>query len=90
MLLVDDDEAEAVERGEHRGARADHQIHVAAPDTMPLIVAFAVRERAVLNGDAITERTAKDRGDRRRQRDFRDQHQDLATVFVGADLTCPP
>ena len=70
MLLVHDDEAEPLERREHGGARADHDVHVAAADALPLIVPLAVRERAVLDGDARAERAAEQRGHRRRQRDL--------------------
>ena len=44
------------ERREHRRARADDDVDVAAADALPLIVALAVREAAVLDGDALAER----------------------------------
>ena len=48
---------------------------VAAADPLPLIVALAVGQAAVLDGDAVAERLAEQRGDRRRQRDLRHEHQ---------------
>ena len=77
MLLVHDDQAQPSERREHRGARADDEVHVAAADPVPLIVTLAVGERAVLNRHAIAERAAEQRRHRRRQRDLRDQQQHL-------------
>ena len=56
MLLVDDDEAEPLERREHRRARADDDVDVAAADALPLVVPLAVGQAAVLNGDAVAER----------------------------------
>ena len=56
MLLVDDDQADVGERREHRRPRADDDVDVAAADALPLIVALAVGEPAVLNRDAIAER----------------------------------
>jgi hypothetical protein len=82
VLLVDDDEAEPSERSEHGGPRADDEIHIAAADPMPLIVAFAVRERTVLDSHAFAEGAAKQRGDRWRQCDFRNQQQNLTTCAL--------
>ena len=62
MLLVDNDDADARQRREHRRSRADDDIHITTTDAVPLIVAFTVRETAVLNSDAIAERAAKERG----------------------------
>ena len=53
MLLVHDDQAEPVERREHRRSRADNQVHGALPHAVPLIVALAVGETAVLNRHAM-------------------------------------
>ena len=49
-----------LERREHRRARADDDVDVAAADALPLVVALAVREAAVLDGDAVAERLAED------------------------------
>src|SRR5438067_10540230 len=79
VLLVDDDEADALERRKDGRARADDDVDVAAADALPLIVALAVAEAAVLNGDAVAERRAEERRRLRRERDLRDQHQDAAS-----------
>ena len=43
------------ERREHRRARADDDVDVAAADALPLVVALAVGEAAVLDRDALAE-----------------------------------
>ena len=75
MLFVDDDQADVLERREHRRARADDDVHVAAADALPLIVPLAVREAAVLDGDAVAEALAEERRDDRRERDLRHEHE---------------
>ncbi len=62
MLFVDDDQAELVERREDRRPRADDDVDLAAPDALPLIVPLAVGQAAVLNGHAVAERLAEQRG----------------------------
>ena len=42
-----------------RRTRADDDVDVAAADAVPLIVALAVGEAAVLDGDALAERLPK-------------------------------
>ena len=79
MLLVDDDQADLLERREHRRAGADDDVDVAAADALPLVVALAVGKTAVLDGDALAERLAEERGGGRGQGDFGDQHQDAPT-----------
>ena len=79
MLLVDDDEAGIVERREDRRACAHDDVDSAAADAVPLVVAFAVRQPAVLHSDAIAKDLAKHGGNRRRQRNFRNQDEHRAT-----------
>jgi hypothetical protein len=55
----------------------DDEIHIAAANPVPLIVALAVGERAVLDGNAVTEGAAEEGRHRWRQRDFRNQQQYL-------------
>ena len=83
MLLVDDDQAEPLERREDRRPRADDDVDVAAADALPLIVALAVGQAAVLDRDAVAERLAEQRGDGRRQRDLRHQHQHASVRAAG-------
>ena len=75
MLLVDDDQADLLERREHGRARADDDVDVAAADPLPLVVALAVGEAAVLDGDALAERLAEQGGGGRGQGDLRHEHQ---------------
>ncbi len=49
----------ARERRKHGRTRADDDVDVAAADAMPLIVALAVGEAAVLNGHPLAERAAE-------------------------------
>ena len=74
MLLVDDDQAEPVERREHRRARADDDVDLAAAHAVPLVVPLAVGEAAVLDGDAVAEAGPHAAGHRRRQGDLGHQH----------------
>ena len=55
MLLVDDDEPDVGERGEHAESRPDDDVDVAAPDPPPLIGALAFAEAAVEDRDARPE-----------------------------------
>ncbi len=83
MLLVDDDQARVHQRREHRRPGPDDDVDVAAPDALPLIVALAVGQRAVLNRHAGAEGRPEQRRHRRRQRDLRDHQQRLPAS--GAD-----
>jgi hypothetical protein len=84
VLFVHDDQAEAVQRREDGRARANDETDVATPDALPLVVPFAVRQRAVLDGDTISKGTAELRGHRRRQRDLGNQHQHLSARLADA------
>ncbi len=85
MLFVHDDETEAIERREDGRPRADDEVHLAAPDAMPLVVTLAAGERAVLDGDTVAKDAAEQRGDRRCECDLGDHQQDLP-----ARLACAP
>ena len=61
MLLVHDDQPERPDRREDRRPRADDDVDVAAPDALPLVVALAVGQAAVLDRDALAERAAEER-----------------------------
>ena len=77
MLLVDDDHADTCERREHRRPRPDDDVDGAAADAMPLIVALAVGQPAVLDGHAVAECAAKERSHRWRERNLRHHEQRL-------------
>jgi hypothetical protein len=79
VLLVNDDQSHLLERREHRRAGADDDIDVAAADALPLVVALAVGETAVLDRDALAERLAEEGGGGRGQGDFGDEHQRPST-----------
>ena len=55
LLLVDHDQADALERCEQRRARSDHDVGHAVEDSPPLVESFAWREGAVQEGNAIPE-----------------------------------
>ena len=55
MLFVDDDQAEVLYRGEDRRARSDADARLAAAQPPPLVVALAVGEGGVQDGDAVAE-----------------------------------
>jgi len=74
VLLVDDDQAEALDRGEHRRARAHAHARLAAAQAQPLVEALAVAERRVQDRDGVAEALDEARHDLRRQRDL--GHQD--------------
>jgi hypothetical protein len=58
----------------------DDDVDLAPANPLPLIVALAVGEAAVLNGDACAEGLPEERGDHRRQRNFGHQHQHAAAA----------
>ena len=78
MFLVYDDQARILQRREDRRARADHHVDLAAADAMPLIVALAVRQPAVLDRDGGAKPRAEERRHLRRQRNLRHEHQHAA------------
>ncbi len=82
VFLVDDDQPRVLQRREHRRPRADHHVDVAAPDAMPLIVALAVRQPAVLDGHGGAKPRAEQRRHLRRQRDLRHEHQHTAAALA--------
>src|SRR5918993_2488416 len=78
VLLVDDDEAGILERREDRRTCAHDDIDCAAADAVPLVVAFAVREPAMLHSDAIAEDVTKHRGHGWRQGNLRNENEHRA------------
>src|SRR5437762_2393335 len=76
-FLVDEDDAEALERHEKRGARADGDVDLAAPRAPPLVEALARGEAAVEDGDALAETLLEPRREDGGERDLRDEEQRL-------------
>ena len=75
LLLVEDNEADVRQRRKHSAACAKHNMHLAAADTLPLVVAFCERQRAVQHRNIIAELGSEAAQDLRRERDFRhEQH----------------
>ena len=79
MLLVHDDQAEALDRREHRRAGADDDVDVRRAGCGAIDRA-ARRRTGRCAGSPRDRRTAarNDADDRRRQRDFRHEHDDAA------------
>ena len=75
VLLVDNDNAYPFQRCKDGGAGADDDGHLTSPDPPPLIVALAVGEPAVQNGNAATEAAFEASYQLRRKGDFRHQNQ---------------
>jgi hypothetical protein len=75
VFLVDDHQPEAANRGEDRRARPDDDVHEAAADPVPLVVALSIGEPTVLNRYASSEHVAEHLGDRGGQRDLRHEHE---------------
>ena len=74
MLLVDDDDAEARQRGEHGGARADHDGRRAGAGGPPRGQALGVGHRRVERDDGDGQSAAEACDQLRREGDFRNQH----------------
>jgi len=75
VLLVQDDHAGRRQRREQRRAGADNHVGLAAVNPEPLVVALAVGEHAVQDGQATAEVGHEPLGQRRSQRDLRHQHE---------------
>ena len=74
VLLVDDDDAEIGDRGEHRGPRADDHAGLPGGDAAVLGAAPAPAEAAVQHRDRCAEPGREPGGDLRRERDLGDEH----------------
>ena len=74
VLLVDDDQAEAADRGEDRGAGADDDARLAARDPLALVAALGVGERRVEDRHPVAEARADPADGLRRERDLGHEH----------------
>ena len=84
MLLVHNDDAEAFQWGKNRAAGADHDVSPVFVDLVPFVVAFAVTQMAVKDGDAIAaigEAGLEAFDGLRSQRDFRHQDESGAATL---------
>ena len=75
MFLVHNHQPDPLEWCEDRRPCAHHDVDVAAPDALPLVVPFAVGKAAVLNRHTVAERLTEERRDGRGERNFWHQHQ---------------
>ena len=84
VLLVDDDEAQAAERGEDGRARPDHHARAAVADPSPLVPALARPEPAVQNGQNVAEAGAHAVHELMGEGDLRHEQQHVAPGGEGA------
>ena len=82
VLFVDDDGAEVLERREHRRPRANGNALGATAQREPFVVALAVAQCAVQDGDAIAEDRAKAVDRLRRERDLGHQNDRRLAALV--------
>ena len=75
VLLVDDDQAEVGQRREDRRAGPHADPRRTAAQAHPLVVALAVGELGVQDGDGVAEARDEARHDLRGQRDLGDEHE---------------
>jgi hypothetical protein len=87
VLLVYDNQAELRQRREDGGPRPDDRVDVAAADPLPLVVALAGREAAVLNSNPVAEAVTKRGTHGGGEGNFRHKHQDAAAqaAHVGGE-----
>ena len=79
VLLVDHDQAEMRRGSEDRAARADHDLHAAGGDLLPVPVPFGIAQVAVQDGDRF-EPFAKAADRLRREADLGNEHDRLPSV----------
>ena len=78
VLLVHDDEAQAVNGREDRGAGADDDGRGPRCDALPLVAPLGVAESRVQDRDAVAEARAEASHRLGRERDLRDEHDDAS------------
>ena len=83
MLLVHDDEPQAVNGREDRGARADDHGCCSRGDALPLVAPLGVAESRVQDRDAVAEARAEAPDGLGRERDLRDEHDDASVTREG-------
>ena len=81
VLLVDDDEPEAVDRREDRGTRPDHDRRAAGRDALALVAPLGVGQRRVQHRHAVAETRAEPSDRLRRQGDLGHEDDDSAFAF---------
>jgi hypothetical protein len=81
VLLVDHEEPETVDGGEHRRTGSDDDPRLAARDPRALVASLGICERGVQHGNALAEARTEAADGLRRERDLRDEHDDTAAAF---------
>ena len=81
VLFVHDNQAQILDGRPDRAPGADDDTRRAGADAVPFVVAFAVRERRVEDGDAVAEARGEPLNRLRRERDLR-HHDDGAAPGV--------
>ena len=81
LLLVDDNQTDILQRGEHRAAGAQRHPSLAAFHSFVFVVPLPCRQPAVEYGHLVWKIPAEAAEQLRRQRDFRRQHNGAAARF---------
>ncbi len=81
MLLVDDDQPEVLDRGEHGRARPHAHPRLALAQPPPLGVALAGRQPRVQHGDGVAEAFDEAPDDLRGERDLGHEHDRAAPLL---------
>ena len=81
VLLVDDDQAEVLDRREHGRARTDADPRLARAQAPPLVVALGRAQPRVQHRDGVAEALDEAPHDLRGQRDLRDEHDRAAPLL---------
>ena len=80
VLLVDHDQAEALDRREHRRPRADAHARLAAAQAPPFLVALAGTQPRVQHGHRLAKALVEAADDLRRERDLGHEHDRAAIL----------
>ena len=80
MLFIDDDELQIAERQEERRACADDNAGAAMSGLTPCAAAFCIRQAGMPGGRRRAEPGFETREDGLRQRDFRQEDEDLRII----------
>src|SRR5688500_1012164 len=83
MLLVNNDESEAIERKEDRGPDTNDKLQLATQDTVPDFYAFVIREPGMIHSHACAEDFFQALYDLCRECDFRKEIKYLRIALQG-------
>ncbi len=80
MLFVDDDEAERFDGSERRRPGADDDARLASVNAPPFVAPFSGRQRAMEDGDLVTETAVEKSGEPGGERDLGNEHQNASAL----------